>query len=328
MTKSLHQRAEDHGFEGTVPKLNIDLGNVQGASTDLSHIRVLSDRKMKLTVDRAYAYVGLPQLEDERKVRQPHVDFLRRQMKMKTFNWDNVIIATALFEGKEYALNGQHTSWSVILNNKAGGNVRYIRYKVRNKDEMAALYQTYDPYSSTRTNRHLTRMAVSGVTGFETIWASLRHVAANACLWWQLPVRQDRISMTPPEKATIAEAHAKTVAGAMAIVQRHCNDFTPSKRTSVVAAIMATYDKAPKKAEEFWDFVLSGLNLPKKTDPVFKLRKFLNETIIDGATRSGKKPVTTEDAYCTCIACWNKWRKGEEMRSMPRVFKKRPVATR
>ena len=82
-------------------------------------------------------------------------------------------------------------------------------------------------------------------------------------------------------------------------------------RRSVVAAVMATWEKHKEQAKIFWIKVKDGDDC-KKGDPAMVLRDFLRDTSVDtGRGSQYSKKATEKEVYKKCIVAWNAHRRGD-----------------
>jgi len=89
-------------------------------------------------------------------------------------------------------------------------------------------------------------------------------------------------------------------------------------RRPTIAAMYATFDKAPTIAAMFWQRVCDGLGINNKNDPCGRLRTELLRTAINvGGSRTSQdiKCVDSETMYRWCIQAWNCYRAGEELKA-------------
>ena len=87
-----------------------------------------------------------------------------------------------------------------------------------------------------------------------------------------------------------------------------------------------TFNKVVSKSVEFWTPIYDGLNLDSKNDPRYRLKEYLERTV--SQCRTGRHDIgtlvkTQEDIYRACIACWNHWRRGEELSTTPGATSRR-----
>jgi hypothetical protein len=296
------------------------------------HYEIISDKKSKMTRARAFEFLELDTFEGERRVIDNHVQFLYNQWSTGRFMWEHVIIGVCLLNDKYYRINGQHTCWMRVnidegwfAKNGYMPEVREITYKTKTEEDLRALYGTFDQ-NKIRSQGHIIRSALTGTSSTVDIWPSIISRLGQSMRLWLFEDNHVRRQVSGSDVAEIVSKEHSEVFRRVGLFSQQFYDGCPfSRRASVTAAMFATFDVAPKAAEEFWTPVLSGLQLQCKTDPRFQLRNFMMTTrqSMEGRFRA----VSAEDAYRVCLMAWNKWRKGQECVKLM-VVDKRPKVSK
>ena len=283
--------------------------------------KVITDHTVQLTHELAYQFLQLPEFKGERQVNERHVQFLVDEWNNGRFIWEHVIIATATLDGVQYHINGQHTCWMrLYIPTNATAHVRWIDYTVTNEDALRALYGVFDRNKS-RTPGHIVKALLAGTDTTDGIWDSIiTKLAAGLKLWlWESHIDHRRIS---PNQVADKIKEYQNLFSLVAMFWQKNEIHEHLKRAPVFAALFATYDKIPSRAEEFWQPVADGLNINEVTDPRYRLREFLKASSL--ASSGGNKTVVNQESmYRVCINCWNKWRDGEAMKTTPRATDRR-----
>ena len=321
------QTAQEHLVNNPnqrIPKINLDAPPESGQVETLHGAKVLVDHEVELTKSKSFWYIDLPVFRGEREVADTHVQFLYDQMKLDRFNWRNVTLATAELDGVEYKINGQHTAWArSYMPDDYSPTVREIRWRVKNQEQLRALYSSFDA-GKPRTEQHLTKVELSGEKMLESIWAKHLGMLAAATLFWKHEQYHTRQRYSAAASAQLVrEHHLQLVQTVGLYYQSIYKDSKDIRRLPVIAAMLATFDKVPTVAPEFWTKVANGLDLSDKNDPRYRLRQFLGEHSLSTSRISDRTPIDIESMYRVCILCWNKWRKNESMQTAPRTTKER-----
>ena len=203
------------------------------------------------------------------------------------------------------------------------GRIREIQYRVQTKQELIALYQTYDVYTSTRSMGHLVAMDVGDIPQLANVGNTLVRKVASATLFWQIESRHARKDYSPSQRRQVVEKHIDPVEKMVKFFRTHCKDRKDMRRTPVIAAMLATFDKVCTIAPEFWEPVATGLKLSNKTDPRYQLNQWLSSVTLNQTRGSDRKPTDDETMYRICLNCWNKWRDGQKMLTAPRATESR-----
>ena len=103
-------------------------------------------------------------------------------------------------------------------------------------------------------------------------------------------------------------------------IKARLNDWDAAHK---IAAVLATFDKRPRAAEDFWMPVATGAGFMGNHEPGLRLRTLLADIAVKSHSKD-KVNMTPEQIYRVCLYCWNKWRDGEELRTTPRVPDHRP----
>lgn len=311
---------------GHVPSISTDdppqLGNVE----TLEGIKKLTDRMVKLDHAKAFWYVGLPVFRCERIAGDPHTQFLFDQMKLGRFNWDNVILATAVFNGVTYKINGQHTCWAVtFMPESFVVEVREKQYEVSSEEQLRALYNSFDA-GKPRSVNHRTKIEMTAIPELDSLWNNLLPQLGRAFLFWRFESSTQRSRYSSNPAATvqlIRDGFLDLVKSVGEFYQYVGKDSKNIRRLPVCAAMLATFNKVPSVAPDFWRPVADGTNLASKNDPRWRLREYLTTHTLGVASSGDRTPVSPEDMYRICVHCWNKWRKNEQLTTTPRTTKDR-----
>lgn len=291
-------------------KTNPDLPNLPGLGAP--QYKVLVDRTIKLDHDRAFRYCDLPIFEGERQINQSHVQTLYDRMRRGSFNPRLVVLASCRFGGQTFKINGQHTCWAVVnMPSHFSMEVREVQFHVNTQDDLRSVYSMFDQ-NLPRTEGHLTKVRLVQTDLAEGLWTSLIGRLSAGLKFWVFETARDQRRYKDEETAALAHKYKETFRAVAFTIQENSDDAGLVTRQPVIAAMFATFDKVPTIARGFWQTVIDGLNLTNRTDPRYKLRRYLQDSAISSPSKlTGKKAVEREAMYRVCIAAWNKWRKGE-----------------
>lgn len=304
-------------------------GKIDNARNRSLKYDVLSDKTVTLNKVKAEEYVELPIFEGERPVSDQHVQTLYDHMRANTFNFSAVTLASAHLGDVRYKINGQHTCWAAYyMPDSLQVQVREIVYRVNNLDALKSLYSSYDA-GKPRTKGHLVHVMLSGKDFVQDLSQRDIGAIASGLRLWLYPSDRDQRRLTAIQLATTIEKdYAElfaTVSQAYVLAYRENKDM---RRLSVAGAMCATYAKAVKASEEFWNGVSIGFGITGPTDPRHQLRKTLARVVFSGTKNrslTGQLLASDEQIYSLCVHAWNKWRAGEEMVQALRAPKSRPV---
>lgn len=288
---------------------------------------VLSDRMITLDHDRAFKYCDLPIFEGERQITDPHVQLLYDRMKRGSFNPELVVLANCEFAGKTYKINGQHTCWAIVnMLPTFAMRVREIRYAVTSEENLKSVYSMFDQ-NLARSEGHLTKVRLVNTDVTSGVRASLINNLTSGLKFWLFESKTERRRYKDEETALMAKQHQETFRSVAFVLQDNSDLVGDLKRQPVIAAMMATFDKLPRGAIDFWQTVVDGLQMDSKNDPRWRLKKYLADSALGTSTRGTmRRPVEPEVMYRVCIQAWNKWRKEEESKGLRAPIRRvRPV---
>lgn len=281
--------------------------------------QVLSDEEVKLTDAKAAAYIDLPVFRGERNVTDADVQRLYDCMKNGTFNAMLVILATCEFDGVVYKINGQHTCWAKYYCTGYEPKVREIRYKVQTEEQLRQLYATFDR-NKPRSNQHITMIELANNEALKEIPITIVKFLAPGFRFWLYERETDRDRCTPEMLGSlIANKHLQLfilVSHFYYEYVKQTREMMFIRRRPVAAAMFETFNKVSTLAPDFWRPVIDGVGLENREDPRLQLRTLLQNVVINSISRRGRRSVDDETMYNYCIPAFNKWRKGEPVRSL------------
>ena len=191
---------------------------------------------------------------------------------------------------------------------------------MRDTAQLKLVYSTYDRLNG-RTDNHLNKLILDGTNVMEDIWTSMLSKYISGMRLWHFEVDAERRRATPDQVCAVVQTEFPQLFRTVALFcQKHASE-KDLLRQAPIAAMYATFNKVPTKAEEFWNPVLDGTGLDTKTDPRWWLRRHLQEVGIAAGAR--KTAMNNEDLYRICIQAWNKWRAGEKCQTAIRPTKER-----
>jgi hypothetical protein len=305
-----------------IPEVHSDSLGLKGLAK--LKLDVVYDRQVPLDHAKAVEYLDLPTLASEREVVDAHVQFLLDEMRRGTFNPLLVVLSTVVCDGKVYKLNGQHVCWAVLFMPEGFSvEVREIRYRCTNEEQMKQLYATYDRLRA-RNDAHLAKIFLVGTEAVEGVWPSTTAKLALACKFWLHGDEKIRRRVSPDQLSAQIQRECPQVFRQVGLFHQTNHEIPHMRRTPILAAMFATFQKLPTKAAEFWQPVADGLELTAKTDPRWVLRDMLLYANSRTVATKKRRVYSTEDVYGLAIVAWNKWRRGEKAQMTLRVPSDRP----
>jgi len=223
--------------------------------------------------------------------------------------------------GATYRVNGKHTS--VMLSSMASIPEFYVTvesYEAETLEDVAKLYSTFDSQAQTRTAKDVYLSFAGTVPELRNVPGSLINVATSGICYGKFG---DKIySMTAPERGEVILDHVEFLTWLNDIMRPNVGNNSQIermlKRSSVIAAMLLTWDKDPKKATEFWEAVRDETG-PSPEDPDRRLARFLVVTAVNrgpGSRRNMMNRVDTREMFVKTLKWWNAWREGEKPKNV------------
>lgn len=291
--------------------------------------KIISDGEINLTKERAYAFLELKTFEGERAVRERHVQFLFDEWSGNRFLWQNIILASAKIAGEpeEYRINGQHTCWMRVnvpeRYEPLDCKVRTTVYSVDNEEQLRTLYSVFDR-GAPRTQGHIGTVLLLGSDAADGVGKYLFTLLISGFKIFWSPSKWKRESMSINDWCGMIDNNYPTLFNMVGrFIALHLEASKWMKRSSVTAAMFATFDKNVQGSEEFWGTVFSGINLKSKTDPRYQLRDYLmthGHSMVGGNIK-----VSQDEMFCVCLTQWNHWREGKTVSHVKAVTERPKV---
>lgn len=304
----------------------------QGASGDVldvtslgNGLKLVETRKVNFTVKEAEALIGMDEFVGDRPLKDSHVDYLIQSMKRGTFHPELVNIIVCKYDVKTYRMNGQHTAWArIYMEADYSCSVNYLVYTAKSEDDMRTLYASIDR-SSPRTRSNVITSYLAGTQEFEGVKSTTIRVVPMGFAMWYWKTKHERHQYDGDDVAFLLRTDQYDLARKVcAFLDKYTSrDYKHIMRAPVVAAIFATFHKAPQIALDFWGPVASGTGIEKVGDPRLKLRNALQVVAVDvgNGSHSDKKTVSQEFMFRQCITAWNAYREGRSLQLLKAVEK-------
>lgn len=266
-----------------------------------------------------YAEFRVGDSKVDRPLDENHVIHLAREMVGKTFLWEQVTLVLGELEGREYRLNGQHTCWAVLYADEQGlpketrRPVQQHRYACSTMGDMRRLYASLDA-AKPRSQGDKIAALLAGTEDFPGYKRGHLTLLSQGLALWKWSTGTSRGLHRASERAYLLLKDHHKVALAAGQIMRESKpvDFRHLKRAATMAAMLASFEKAPNVAADFWRSVRDGVGLADKEDPRLVLRNWLMTVNMSGShsaiLSSQAKTVGQEEMYRACIHAWNAFR--------------------
>lgn len=296
------------------------------------NIKVISDNQVILNRELAESFLHMSNFAAERAMSEPWAQVLLQQMCQNTFRFEQVCLISAVYNGVEYRINGQHTVWAIwkwYMSEHSKGakrpSVRWLRYRCATEADLRMLYATTDR-GRPRSRSHQIQSFIFDSPEFKGLSKSSLSLVSQALSPWLNGFSSSDVINTDRLVYMMKTKHynlSKLVAGFLDESKSagpKCKHIT---RSPSCAAMMATFSVHQAEAEEFWKKVRDAANL-EANDPALKLAHYLMQHGVNagrGAAHGGLNTVTGEEMYRTCICHWNAWRQSKRTGRFPQLIK-------
>lgn len=269
-------------------------------------------------VSRALAkkFRDMPACERDRPYSEHRASFLTNEMakgRFRTCEWASAVCDQ---DGKEYRVNGKHTSTIMA---DAGPDLKLAhvhaivsKYKCHSKADVASLYATFDSKSCARNFRDINLVFAGSVPQLSSVPPTSIHTCVSGMAFdkWENNQKsvpsEARSSLILDNVDFVLWFHSMSIGEGIA---RDARDIL--RRGPVAAAMFKTYRKSKAEASKFWEMVRDASH-PKNTHPTRTLNKYL--AVVGVHTGHGMlrpKTASFHEITCKCVSAWNAYRKGE-----------------
>lgn len=215
-----------------------------------------------------------------------------------------------------YRVNGKHTSTMLSKLPKLPENFFVIieRWSCDTLQDVGNLYNTYDSNLASRNNSDINLSFASTISELRGVSPKLINMTVTSAAFLRWPDAELR-KVPQAERAEQLLDRTDFVKWLQGIVKTVT--FGPNSlskhllRSPVTTAMMATYDRCPRVAGDFWEAVRDESD-PDRNAPSRALARYLRSaSMATGPTTKNRKPVAFREMYVKCLHAWNAFRSGE-----------------
>ena len=264
-----------------------------------------NEKLMTITPKEAQRLLAFNNFGGQRNIRERHVEQLAEKMIDGRFHVGNV----AIVQGKAETLlaDGQHQLTACVRSQKPFQAV-VQEYTLNGVDDDVAMAGIFSQFNVDATR---TRGDIAWIYANELGWVDWpRKLVTNlASALTSITVPGEFRDATPLSKdksAALLAEHRKVCEW---IHELGIGKAKHMLRAPVIAAMVSTYRKSQRAAEEFWTGVRDGAGL-KKVDARLTIREYLKDVSLQGGTKNatGRDLSDRRCMYAKCIHAWNAWR--------------------
>lgn len=256
---------------------------------------------------------GMERFPRDRDLSPTRLEFIKKAILANEFRGSELACISILETGKEYRINGKHTSEALFQLFDSGVEftppVMLVReYAADTMEDAARLYATFDARQSARTKADVIRGFASASPLLESLESRKLTLACAGMAYslWEDKMRHHDAceqSMLLVQNADFALWMTEMISG----VGKNRHIF----RMSVVAAMVKTWSKAKAAATEFWTGIRDGCTDPPGSPRQKLYRWLLTHTIGSGAGKNAKEAASERETLVRCLHAWNAWRRNE-----------------
>lgn len=266
-------------------------------------------------------FVNMEPAPHDRPLSERRLAVYQRILKageFRTVTWASVLCQET---NCTYRVNGKHTATMLSgLPSLPEFHVTVERYRCDTLNDVAKLYNTFDSTLASRTASDINlafAATIRELAGVNPRYINLTVGAASFHTWNEVELRR----VSPAERAETLLDHVGFCLWLQGITPKPgenganpCGSARPILRAPVVAAMLATYQRGPRTAADFWVAVRDE-TAANRNDPSRVLARYLLRAVMGGgtarATGDGQRLATGREIYAKCIHGWNAWRKGD-----------------
>lgn len=279
-------------------------------------------KTLKVTKNLAKTFAEMDPAPHDRPLSERRLQVYQKLLTAGQFRPVTWASAICTETGGLYRVNGKHTS--VLLSGLDVMPEFYVtveEYECDQLEDVAKLYATFDSSMQNRSARDIYLSFAGTMPELKGVPDKVVQAAITGIAYQRLG--QDVYGKTQPaERAEMILDHAEFVLW-MADVLR--GGFSPKElgrngagnksnhllRIPVVAAMLATWNKAKGDSEKFWTAVRDDSG-PSPDCPDRRLSRYLLVFNSKSMDRTGKlRAVGNREIYVKCLHAWNAWRRNE-----------------
>ncbi len=240
--------------------------------------------------------------------------------EFRTVTWASTV---CLETNNTYRVNGKHTATMLTgLDPLPEFHVTVERYQCDTLTDVGKLYNTFDSSLASRTTSDINLSFARTISELQPIGPKLINTAVAALAMYKWDAK-DVARIPPAERAEELMDNIDFMKWLLKILPpsgvtgrgQSSNLASRLCRASVLWAMRATYEKAPRLAEQFWLEVRDEINADRDNPTRVLARFLINATLASSGGRDkGKVPTSNREVYAKSIHAWNAWRRGETTR--------------
>lgn len=213
-----------------------------------------------------------------------------------------------------YRVNGKHTSnlFAEYEDLPQSVYATIEHYHCDDLDDVARLYATFDSRTQVRTTNDINRAFAAIDPDLSELPTKIINLCVTAIAYCKHGDQYAQIPAAERAECLLDEQNKAFVAWVHAVLGNSGNRESSRLlwRSSVVAAMHASYQKCRRDANEFWLAVRDGTGATPKTPDRVLNRFLLGKAVLGSKTaRHSSGLVSPREMFVKCLHAWNAWRR-------------------
>lgn len=213
-----------------------------------------------------------------------------------------------------YRVNGKHTSnlFAEYEDLPQSVYATIEHYHCDDLDDVARLYATFDSRTQVRTTNDINRAFAAIDPELSELPTKIINLCVTAIAYCKHGDNYAQIPAAERAECLLDEQNKAFVAWVHAVLGNSGNREASRLlwRSSVVAAMHASYQKSRRDANEFWLAVRDGTGSTPKTPDRVLNRFLLGKAVLGSKTaRHSSGLVSPREMFVKCLHAWNAWRR-------------------
>lgn len=213
-----------------------------------------------------------------------------------------------------YRVNGKHTSnlFAEYENLPQPIHATIEHYHCDDIDDVARLYATFDSRTQVRTTNDINRAFAAIDPDLSELPTKIINLCVTAIAYCKHGDNYAQVPAAERAECLLDDQNKAFVAWVHAVLGNSGNRESSRLlwRSSVVAAMHASYQKSRRDANEFWLAVRDGTGSTPKTPDRVLNRFLLGKAVLGSKTaRHSSGLVSPREMFVKCLHAWNAWRR-------------------
>jgi hypothetical protein len=268
----------------------------------------------KVTQSLAIRFRDMDPVPHDRPLNPKRVDAYRKMLAAGLFRPVQWATVHCNETQATYRVNGKHTSNLFAEYEELPQPIHATieHYHCDDIDDVARLYATFDSRTQVRTTNDINRAFAAIDPELSELPTKIINLCVTAIAYCKHGDQYAQIPAAERAECLLDENNKLFVAWVHAVLGNSGNKESSRLlwRSSVVAAMHASYQKSRRDANEFWLAVRDGTGAtPKAPDRVLN-RFLLGKAVIGSKTsRHSSGLVSPREMFVKCLHAWNAWRR-------------------